>query len=106
MHTVFCADITFGSRKAFNGVVEQKMHAAALAETHLDDARARRAQRQLLSCGYKTWLSQDATPTTAGAPPRGGAMIAARTYLDVRQVEVTTGLGASVDAELTITLSP
>ena len=82
-HRVF-PNITYGRRKAFNFVVEQKMHVAALVETHLDDARARRVQRQMLSCGYKTWFSQAAKPTAAGAPPRGGTMIVARAYLDVR----------------------
>ena len=57
-------------------------------------------QRQMQACGYKVWFSQAAKPTVAGAPPRGGAMIAARAYLDVRHLEVTTGLGRPVDNEL------
>ena len=82
------------------------MHVAALVEAHLDDARARRAQRFSHACGYKTWFSQAAKPTAAGAPPRGGTMILARAHLDVRRFEVLTGLGAAVDAELKNMWSP
>ena len=101
MPSVVFANITNGRRKAFNFVAEQTKHVAALVEAHLGESKARRAPRQMQPwCGYKAWLSHVAKPTVAGAPPRGGAMIAARAYLDVRQIEVTSGLGSPVDAEL------
>ena len=100
MHRVSFANITFASRKAMGYLAEQGKHVFAAVETRLDEHRARKVQRQLQASGHTAWFSRAEAPSTVGAPPRGGVMIAARRYIKARRVGVVSGLGATVDAEL------
>ena len=56
--------------------------------------------RQMQSKGYKTWLVVPLVPVVDAAPPRGGVLIMARAYLQVRAAPLVTGLGHAVDDEM------
>ena len=94
------ANITAASRTALDFVCNDGSQIACLVETHLSVQKGQGVVRRLQGKGNKTWLSTPFPPAVDMAAPRGGVLITAKAYLQVRAAPLDTGLGRVVDEEI------